>query len=95
VGGDQPDGGVSSNQRQGAELCRAGNTMIVMPIACKGEKALLTIAMPMTSAQGTSPIESGRKALKPSRAPLRKLGKRIFVAYFIEQEDSATCRNKL
>ncbi len=48
-------------------------TMMFMPIACSGEKPVLAIAMPMTSAQGTRPTERGRKAKKPSRAPDRKL----------------------
>jgi hypothetical protein len=51
-------------------------TMTFMPIACSGVKPTLTIDMPVTSAQGISPTESGRKARKPSRAPARKLGEK-------------------
>ena len=48
-------------------------TMRFIPIACSGVKPALVIAMPMTSAHGTRPTESGRKVTKPSLEPARKL----------------------
>ena len=54
-------------------------TMTFMPIACTGVMPMPTMDMPVTSAQGMRPTESGRKARKPSRAPVRKPGEEKIV----------------
>ena len=70
-------------------------TMMFMPIACSGVKPVLAIAMPMTSAHGTRPTDSGRKVTKPSRAPARKSEGNVCPEVFIGPEDTTYASNNL